>query len=66
MRIWHWLIFYQRDMTKALEEQKRAIEIMPHSVQQRSNLSLYALLLLGTLKAAANEAQQVLNENSEI
>src|SRR5260370_7216479 len=31
--------FYQRDMTKALEEQKRAIEIVPQSVQQRSNLS---------------------------
>jgi tetratricopeptide (TPR) repeat protein len=40
--------FKQRDMTKALEEQKRAIEIMPQSVQQRSNLSLYALYA-GTL-----------------
>src|SRR5882672_9779919 len=54
--------FYQRDMTKALEEQKRAIEIMPHSVQQRSNLSLYALYA-GDFEVAANEAQQVLNEN---
>ncbi len=49
-------------MTKALEEQKRAIEIMPHSVQQRSNLSLYALYA-GDFEAAANEAQQVLIEN---
>jgi tetratricopeptide (TPR) repeat protein len=49
-------------MTKALEEQKRAIEIMPQSVQQRSNLSLYGLYA-GDFDAAANEAQQVLKEN---
>src|SRR5260370_23260756 len=49
-------------MTKALEEQKRAIEIMPQSVQQRSNLSLYALYA-GDFDAAAAEAQRVLKEN---
>src|SRR5260370_5483316 len=49
-------------MTKALEEQKRAIEITPQSVQQRSNLSLYALYA-GDFDVGATEAQRVLKEN---
>src|SRR5260370_11796214 len=49
-------------MTKALEEKKRAIEITPQSVQQRSNLSLYALYA-GDFDVGATEAQRVLKEN---
>jgi tetratricopeptide (TPR) repeat protein len=54
--------FYSRDMNKALEEQKRALEITPHSVLQRVNYSMYALYA-GDFDTAAKEAQSILEEN---
>ncbi|MGH9744199.1 MAG: protein kinase domain-containing protein, partial [Candidatus Acidiferrum sp.] len=35
--------FYNRNMSKALEEQKRALAITPHSILQQDNYSMYAL-----------------------
>jgi tetratricopeptide (TPR) repeat protein len=49
-------------MTKALEEQKRALEITPHSTLQRVNYSMYALYA-GDFDTAAKEAQSILHEN---
>ena len=54
--------FQQRDMGKALEEQRRVLTLLPHSVSQRSNLSLYALYA-GDFDTAATEAGRVLLEN---
>ena len=54
--------FYQRDMDKALEEQKRALAITPRSVLQHSNLSLYALYG-GDFNTATKEATQILKDN---
>jgi eukaryotic-like serine/threonine-protein kinase len=54
--------FFKRDMHGALEEQQSALAITPHSVQQRSNLSLYALYA-GDFQTAAAQARQVLQEN---
>jgi tetratricopeptide (TPR) repeat protein/predicted Ser/Thr protein kinase len=54
--------FYQRSMTKALEEQRHALELSPHSVLQRSNFAMYALYS-GDFDAAAKESQAMLAEN---
>ena len=54
--------FYNRDMSKALEEQKRALVIAPHSILQRSNFSMYALYA-GDFETAAKEANAILQEN---
>jgi len=54
--------FYSRDMNKALEEQKRALEITPHSILQRVNYSMYALYA-GDFDTAAKEARAILQEN---
>jgi eukaryotic-like serine/threonine-protein kinase len=54
--------FFQRDMRGAVEEQQRALAITPHSVMQRSNLSLYALYA-GDFQTATIHANQVLQEN---
>jgi tetratricopeptide (TPR) repeat protein/predicted Ser/Thr protein kinase len=54
--------FLGRDMNKALEEQKRALEITPHSVLQRVNYSMYALYA-GDFDTAVKEAQAILQEN---
>jgi eukaryotic-like serine/threonine-protein kinase len=54
--------FYDRDMRKALEEQKRALEITPHSVLQRINYAMYALYA-GDFDTAVKEAGAILQEN---
>ena len=54
--------FYNREMTKALEEQKRALAITPHSTLQQVNYSMYALYA-GDFDAAALAAQSILQEN---
>ncbi len=54
--------FYNRDMSKALSEQKRALEITPHSILQRVNYSMYALYA-GDFETASKEAQAILQEN---
>jgi tetratricopeptide (TPR) repeat protein len=54
--------FNERDMSKALEEQKRALELSPRSVLQRSNFAMYALYS-GDFDAAVKEAQAMLAEN---
>lgn len=54
--------FFGRDMKKALEEQKHALQLTPHSVLQRVNYSMYALYA-GDFDTAANEAQSILKEN---
>ena len=54
--------FYNRDMSKALEEQKRELAITPHSVLQQVNYSMYALYA-GDFDTAAKQAQSILQEN---
>src|SRR5579863_2804779 len=54
--------FLSRDMKKALEEQRRALEITPHSVLQQDNYSMYALYA-GDFDTAAKQAQAILQEN---
>lgn len=54
--------FYDRDMKKALDEQKRALEISPHSVLPRVNYSMYALYA-SDFDTAANQAQSILNDS---
>lgn len=54
--------FYSRDMNKALAEEKRALEISPHSILQRNNYSMYALYA-GDFDTALKEAQSILGEN---
>ena len=51
-------------MNKALEEQKRALAITPHSILQRSNFSMYALYA-GDFETAAKEAQSHARGKSE-
>jgi tetratricopeptide (TPR) repeat protein/predicted Ser/Thr protein kinase len=54
--------FLGRDIKKALEEQKRALLISPHSILQRNNYSMYALYD-GDFETALKEAQSILQEN---
>jgi eukaryotic-like serine/threonine-protein kinase len=54
--------FLGRNINKALEEEKRALEITPHSVLQRVNYSMYALYA-GDFDTAAKEARAILQEN---
>ena len=54
--------FYGRNMSKTLEEQRRAMEITPHSLLQRVNYAMYALYA-EDFDTAAKEAQSILNEN---
>jgi tetratricopeptide (TPR) repeat protein/predicted Ser/Thr protein kinase len=54
--------FLSRDMKRALEEQKHALEITPHSVLQQDNYSMYALYA-GDFDTAARQAQAILQEN---
>jgi tetratricopeptide (TPR) repeat protein/predicted Ser/Thr protein kinase len=54
--------FLGRDMKKALEEEKHALEITPHSVLQRVNYSMYALYA-GDFDTAANQAKSILQES---
>ncbi|HXL21267.1 MAG TPA: protein kinase [Candidatus Dormibacteraeota bacterium] len=54
--------FYGRNMSKAREEQKRALAITPNSILQRINFAMYALYD-GDFDTAAKEAQAILSEN---
>ncbi len=54
--------FYTRNMSKALEEGKKAIEISPKNVVQRNNVALYALYA-GDFDTASKEEQTVLGMN---
>jgi tetratricopeptide (TPR) repeat protein len=54
--------FYNRDMNKALEEQKRELAITPHSILQQVNYSMYALYA-GDFDSSAKQAQAILQEN---
>jgi tetratricopeptide (TPR) repeat protein/predicted Ser/Thr protein kinase len=54
--------FYGRNMSKAREEQKRALAITPNSILQRINFAMYALYD-GDFDTAAKEAQAILAEN---
>ena len=54
--------FLSRDIKKALEEQKSALVISPHSILQRNNYSMYALYD-GDFDTALKEAQSILQEN---
>jgi eukaryotic-like serine/threonine-protein kinase len=56
--------FYQRNMGKALEEEKQATSLTPHSVLQQSNYSLYALYG-GDFEAARTEAAEILKTNPQ-
>ena len=51
-----------RDMPKALEEGRRALEIYPKNVPYRNNVALYALYA-GEFDTAAKEATTVLAQN---
>lgn len=54
--------FYSRNMSKALDEQKHALAITPHSVLQRINYAMYALYD-GDFATASKEAESILQEN---
>lgn len=54
--------FLGRNMDKARQEQKLALAITPHSVQQRINFAMYALYD-GDFDTAASEAQGILTED---
>jgi eukaryotic-like serine/threonine-protein kinase len=54
--------FYTRNMSKALEEGKKAIEISPKNVVQRNNVALYGLYA-GDFDTASKEEQTVLGMN---
>lgn len=54
--------FYGRNMSKALDEQKHALAITPHSVLQRINYAMYALYD-GDFATASKEAESILQEN---
>ncbi|HEY6387263.1 MAG TPA: protein kinase [Candidatus Acidoferrum sp.] len=54
--------FYDRNMSKALEEQKHGLELAPHSMLQRINYAMYALYS-GDFDTAAKEAREILDDN---
>ena len=55
--------YLRRDMTKAMEEGRRALEIYPKNVPYRNNVALYALYA-GDFNTAKKEASEALTENS--
>jgi len=50
--------FYQRDMTQALEQGRRAVAILPRNVLTRANVALYAMYA-GQFEEAIKEADAV-------
>jgi predicted Zn-dependent protease len=54
--------FYLRDMPKALQEGRRAVEAFPKFLLQRNNLALYAIYA-GDFAEGQKQAQLVLDEN---
>jgi eukaryotic-like serine/threonine-protein kinase len=55
--------FYKRDMPRALQEARRAVELSPRNVPQRNNLGLDAMYA-GNFEAAIKEQDEVLRLNS--
>ena len=54
--------FYQRNMTEALTQLRKAVAIFPMNVQRRTNLSLVAMYA-GQFDAAISESEEVLKLN---
>ena len=54
--------FYQRNMSKALEQEKKALEITPHSILLRINYAMYALYA-GEFDTGLKNAKDILAEN---
>jgi len=54
--------FFQRDMSRALEEGGLAVDLNPKNVPQRNNMALYAMYA-GDFESAAQEAQAVIDMN---
>ena len=54
--------YLRRDMAKAMEEGRRALEIYPKNVPYRNNVALYALYA-GDFSTAKKEASEALSEN---
>ena len=54
--------YLQRDMAKAMEEGRRALEIYPKNVPYRNNVALYALYA-GDFSTAKKEASEALSGN---
>jgi serine/threonine protein kinase/tetratricopeptide (TPR) repeat protein len=54
--------FYLRDMQKAMEEGRRAVDLSPKALLQRNNLALYSSYA-GDYVAGAKAAQEVLQQN---
>ena len=57
--------FYRRDMVRALQEGKHAVEISPKNVLQRNNVGLYAMYA-GDFDTAIREQQAVLELNPSL
>ena len=55
--------FYRRDMARALEMGRRAVQISPKNVPQRNNVGLYAMYA-SDFDTAISEQQKVLDLNS--
>jgi eukaryotic-like serine/threonine-protein kinase len=55
---------YQRNIRKAIEEQRQELAIIPHAVLQQSNLSQYELYA-GDFEAASKEAEGILKDNAD-
>ena len=53
---------YDRNIPKAIEMGRKAIEIYPRDILQRTNYATYSMYG-GDFKTAVTEAQRVLNEN---
>ncbi len=54
--------FFNRDMSKAMEEGRRAVDLSPKALAQRNNLALYSIYA-GDHPAGAEAAQEVLKQN---
>jgi tRNA A-37 threonylcarbamoyl transferase component Bud32/Flp pilus assembly protein TadD len=54
--------FYARNMTAALVEGRKAIQIYPHNILQRNNVGLYAMYA-GEFDAAIKESETIIKMN---
>jgi tetratricopeptide (TPR) repeat protein len=54
--------FYTRDMTKAMEAGRHAVDLSPRTLVYRNNLALYSIYA-GEYAAGAKAAQEVLQQN---